>query len=375
MPRPPEIAVLISTFERPDHLRRALLSVAMQRGVDGRMELVVTDDGSQDETLDIVREFAQSVDFRVHLTTHPHDGFQLARCRNEGVRASTAPYLLFLDGDCVLPPDHIHLHLQRRKSGVTVAGDCCRLDEATSQRVDEASIRNGTFVAWAPRSERQRMARQHRKAWFYNLVRHRTKPKLIGNNIGIWRSDYEGVNGYDENFVGWGCEDDDLRLRLKRAGVRIESILNQTCTYHLWHPYVPSAPGEWRRGANVGYLRRPLRMTRCRRGLMELPPSDLRVRFVGRSSLPASVTNAVPAGLRPSLACDRAEVEILVLPGSGRFTGQADCNLLVVLEGSEVQPRAARAAHVIVSNHAIPGAEHQPRFSLEQFDQALRSVA
>ena len=39
------------------------------------------------------------------------------------------------------------------------------------------------------------------------------------------RADYERVNGYDENFVGWGCEDDDLRLRLRHAGVRIESIL------------------------------------------------------------------------------------------------------------------------------------------------------
>lgn len=374
MTRSPEIALLISTFERPAHLRRALLSVAMQREVSGLMEVVVTDDGSRDETAAIVHEFARSAEFPVRLTTHPHDGFQLARCRNEGVRASTAPYLLFLDGDCVLPPDHVRLHLQRRKPRVTMAGDCCRLDEATSQRVDEDSIRNGTFTAWAPRRERQRMARQHRKAWFYNLIRHRTKPKLIGNNIGIWRRDYELVNGYDEKFVGWGCEDDDLRLRLKRAGVRIESIMNQTYTYHLWHPYVPSAPGEWRRGPNVTYLCRPLRLTRCRRGLKVLDPSDLDLRVVGRT-LPALVTSAGQDRSAAGSPSARPEVEVLVLPGPGRFTGQADCNLLVVLDGADVPSPTARAAHLIVSDRTIPAAADRPRFPLEELEQALRSVA
>src|SRR3954471_7635786 len=95
----PEIALLMSTFERPRHLRLALESIARQSGVEGRMELVVTDDGSTDETPEIVRDFAASVNFPVEFTTHPHTTFQLARGRNEGVRASRAPYILFLDGD------------------------------------------------------------------------------------------------------------------------------------------------------------------------------------------------------------------------------------------------------------------------------------
>src|SRR5262245_8714249 len=107
MPAKPEIALLISSYQRPGHLRRALLSIALQKDFTSAMEVVVTDDGSTDETLDVVREFAQSVNFPVHFTTHPHAAFQLARCRNEGVAASTAPYVLFLDGDCILPPDHV----------------------------------------------------------------------------------------------------------------------------------------------------------------------------------------------------------------------------------------------------------------------------
>ena len=252
----PEIALLLSTYQRPDHLRRSLLSIALQADVAGRMELVVTDDGSTDDTARIVGEFRRSARFPVQFTTHTHEGFRLSRCRNEGVAASRAPYLLFLDGDCILPPDHVRVHLERRKAGYVMAGDCCRLDEEPSARVTDEVIGSGAFQHWGSPREERRLRKLDRNSRFYQAIRHPTKPKLIGNNVGIWRSDYERVNGYDENFLGWGCEDDDLRYRLRRAGVRIESILRWTRTYHLWHPNHATAPARWRDGMNVKYLLR-----------------------------------------------------------------------------------------------------------------------
>ena len=92
----PLIVVLVSSFQRPQHLARVLASIERQEEVeDDQLEVVVTDDGSIDSTKDVVERFASRVDFRVQFTTHPHQGYQLARCRNEGVAVSTAPYLLF----------------------------------------------------------------------------------------------------------------------------------------------------------------------------------------------------------------------------------------------------------------------------------------
>ena len=101
-----EIAVVISTFERPGHLERCLASLEGQRGVEGLFEVVVADDGSRDETLRLLAAASRRLSFPLTFTTHTHEGFRLARCRNEGVAASTAPYLLFTDGDCILPPNH-----------------------------------------------------------------------------------------------------------------------------------------------------------------------------------------------------------------------------------------------------------------------------
>ena len=87
------------------------------------------------------------------MTTHPHDGFQLARCRNEGVAASVAEKILFLDGDCLIPPDHLAQFARRLKPGLVLAGFCVWLDKATSERVTIDAVRRGDYLNWAPASE------------------------------------------------------------------------------------------------------------------------------------------------------------------------------------------------------------------------------
>jgi glycosyltransferase involved in cell wall biosynthesis len=369
----PEIALLLSTFERPVHLRRALESIALQSDVAGRFELIVTDDGSTDDTPQIVADFARSVSFRVGYTTHPHTRFRLSRCRNEGVQASRAPYLLFLDGDCILPRDHVRIHLERRKPGTVMAGDCCRLDRETSARVGAEVIRSGEFQSWRPRGEIRRLRKLDRSARFYGLIGHPTKPRLIGNNVGIWRSDYERVNGYDENFQGWGCEDDDLRIRLRRAGVRIESIVRWTHTYHLWHPTDATQPADWRQGANVQYLLRTGRLTRCRNGLHKRELDEISIHVVGEPANPHLAEQLIQGRFK-STAATRPEVEILFLPGRGRFSGQADCNVLVALEGDAARSHRARRAHLTIGAGEPPDPDRR-RFPLEQFDLALGNVA
>ena len=54
-------------------------------------------------------------------------------------------------------------------------------------------------------------------------------------NFGLWRRDYEAVDGFDETFVGWGHEDADLVLRLHNSGVVRKNGFLATEVYHLWH--------------------------------------------------------------------------------------------------------------------------------------------
>ena len=265
-----ELAVIVSTFERPGHLNRCLASLEAQRGVDGLFEVVVTDDGSRDTTLRLIADTARRVSFPLTFTTHQHDGFRLARCRNEGVAASTAPYLVFTDGDCILPPDHLRIHLAVRRPGRIVAGDCLRLDEAASARIDAAALRAGQFPDPLPAGERLRLGLKGLRAKLYEAARTPLRPRLSGNNIGVWRSDYEQINGFDEQFVGWGLEDRDLQVRLERLGLRAWSILLRTAPVHLWHPAAPSFARNNEGTANLAYFQSLAdRPTFCDDGLLK----------------------------------------------------------------------------------------------------------
>lgn len=271
MPSSLELAVILTTYERPEHLERSLASLALQQSVAGKFEVVVADDGSRDRSHSVVHKFSRTAEFPLKWITHAHDGFRVSLCRNDGVRASSAPYLLFTDSDCIFPVDHLQKHLLARKSKVIRAGDSFRLDQEATDRLDAKALASGAYRTWVSREERQRLFKKKIKEQYYQFVRHAAKPKLTGCNIGISREDLEAVNGFDESFVGWGCEDDDLAFRLRRAGRRVASALRYTHAYHMWHPTEPSRPAKWNDGPNVGrlqYLDRPIK---CAAGLI---PTD-----------------------------------------------------------------------------------------------------
>jgi GT2 family glycosyltransferase len=276
MPTNLELSVVLTTYQRPEHLERSLASLAHQQSMKGRFEVIVADDGSADRTHSIVREFSRSASFPVKLATHPHGGFRVALCRNDGVRASTAPYLLFSDSDCIFPADHLHQHLRARKPGIVRSGDCFRLDQEATDRLDLAAISSGEYSHWISAEERQRIRRRRIKDQCYGFMGHPAKPKLTGCNIAISRVDLEAVNGFDENFVGWGCEDDDLAFRLRKAGMRIGSVLGYTCAYHMWHATDPSRPTNWIDGPNVRRLRHTDRPIRCSAGLVQFIDNEVR---------------------------------------------------------------------------------------------------
>jgi glycosyltransferase involved in cell wall biosynthesis len=264
-----ELSVILTTYERPSHLERSLASLALQRNMAGRFEVVVVDDGSKDRTPEVVDRFSRSVDFPVKLTTHEHQGFRVSLCRNDGIRASVGSYVLISDSDCLFPPNHLEQHLRAQKPGVVRAGNCYRLDRAATERLRVTDVIAGTYCSQISYAERWRVWRGWIGDVRYQLRRHPLKPKLMGFNIAISRSDLEAVNGFDEQYVGWGCEDDDFAARLRMAGKRVRTVVGYTQAYHMWHPVDPSYPAVWSQGANVERLLHGKRDVKCRKGLID----------------------------------------------------------------------------------------------------------
>ena len=53
--------------------------------------------------------------------------------------------------------------------------------------------------------------------------------------MSYWRDDFIAVNGYNEEFVGWGREDSDLVFRFDRYGLKRRYFKFQGIVYHLYH--------------------------------------------------------------------------------------------------------------------------------------------
>jgi len=343
----PDLSLIVNTFQKPRHLALVLESIALQEGIrPGCFEVVVTDDGSTDDTPTITEAFAAIAAFPVRFVSQPHDGFRAAAVRNRGARSAAGDYLLFLDGDCILPRDHVAAYLERRRPGVAHLGYCARLPQHLSAALVPGGLAAADLGAIVPLEERRRLARRHSKAWWHTLLGHPSKPRLASGNFGVWRRDFERVNGFDERFVGWGQEDDDLGLRLRAAGVKLESIVGRTFSVHVWHPTEGSATTRWRDGANVRYFLRRGRLTVCRQGLVMRParairwglPDDLSATTLGRT-IDRLLHDAPKAG--PGEAC---EIDLVIRPGRSRFTRPAECRLLMVDGAAEAAGDARRKA-------------------------------
>ena len=104
----PVVSVIIPTFNRGKMIRQAIDSV-LEQDFEG-FELIVVDDGSTDETREILNRYGTRI--RVH--SQPNRGVSSAR--NAGIRISRGAYLAFLDSDDLWLPRKLSVQMGFFKS-------------------------------------------------------------------------------------------------------------------------------------------------------------------------------------------------------------------------------------------------------------------
>ena len=243
MPTKDLISVVITTYNRSDALAAVLRGLALQD--DRGFEVVIADDGSRPEHVQAIHDAALDAASRSGLAMahmwHPDVGFTASQVRNRGVSVARGDYIVLMDGDCVPEVDFIRRHRQLQEPHCFVNGSRVmlspRLTEAVVQGRTAICGRNALF--WLTQRLRGDAGKLTGLLRLPDIGWRRHKPfvwrGIRSCNFGVWRTDYEAVNGFDESFTGWGHEDADFVLRLHHAGLVRKNGFCATEVFHLWH--------------------------------------------------------------------------------------------------------------------------------------------
>ncbi|MCF6268096.1 MAG: glycosyltransferase [Melioribacteraceae bacterium] len=229
-------SLIITVFNRSHLIRKALLSLQNQSVKPD--ELILSDDGSTEDIVAAISDIVQSFDFPVKFVQQENKGFRLAKCRNNGVRNSNGNLLIFLDQDLIHTKNVIDTFIKSYKKSIFISGVPIWLSKEKSALITDDKIINNNFLELISDSERRYIDKHYRKNKFYyymhklNLV---NKPPLRGGCCAIDKEDFVAINGYDEKYIGWGSEDDDMGHRLYSFGRAGVNPFRKEYTLHLYH--------------------------------------------------------------------------------------------------------------------------------------------
>lgn len=99
-----EVSIIVPVYNTDAFLRRCLDSIVNQTFDD--IEIVVVNDGSTDNSAEIIAEYAAR-DSRIKVITQDNQG--LGAARNAGIRAASGTYLTCIDSDDVAKPQMVEL--------------------------------------------------------------------------------------------------------------------------------------------------------------------------------------------------------------------------------------------------------------------------
>lgn len=224
-------ALLISTYNWPEALELVLKSALVQSVFP--TEIIIADDGSNDATKSVIKQFQQKTSIPIYHVWQEDLGFRKSKILNKALAHTSAEYIIQVDGDCIMHKKFVEDHLKAAQKGVYLYGSRVNIlpnsvvDIFAKKQIDfnffSREIKNKTRSLHIPFLSK-----------FYKIHDGISK-KFRGCNVSYWRDDFIAVNGYNEDFEGWGREDSDLVIRMGNRGVKAKRIRYAGIVFHIHH--------------------------------------------------------------------------------------------------------------------------------------------
>lgn len=198
---PPEISIVIPTYNRLGRLRRVLTALGRQTLSCTDFEVIVVSDGSTDGTDD----FLESAQFPFCLRFSSQTNAGPAVARNRGVSMARGNLLVFIDDDVVAHPDLVQQHRKAHEGGTD------RL-VVVGPMLTPPDHRQSPFVRW----EQAMLCKQYEA--MNRGVYQATHRQFYTGNASVSREFFLSVGGFDERYRR--AEDVELAHRMHRNGAQ-----------------------------------------------------------------------------------------------------------------------------------------------------------
>lgn len=209
-----KFSFVIPTFNSKAMLKYSLEALNNQIGYSSSdYEVIVVDDGSVDDTWDYIKGTNRNYELQyIYLNREPCSS--RARARNFGWKSAQGEIIVFVDADIIVKPTHLS-ELDRfytYQKDIVVLGTRLMLPKGAV--IDF----NNLFEIYD--FNRKKLTLIDITYFVYNLLSYnisivRTPGILFSTcNSAVPRECLEAINGFDENYIGWGIEDIDIGCRL-----------------------------------------------------------------------------------------------------------------------------------------------------------------
>ena len=234
-------SLIIAVYKNIPFLKAILDSLRFQTEKD--FEIIIAEDGENESVKLFIEQYSFEQTYQ-HLT-QKDEGWRKNKAMNMAITAAKADWLIFIDGDCVLHPRFIEMHLRYSDEKSVLVGKRVKLDEKNSTKLlnnkgnteflqkqlliklifgkgDIKFIEEGIFIS--------------PDGLLGFIPKIRKGKRLTGSNMSFSKKAIITINGFDEDYVLPAVgEDLDLNWRFAAAGFFHKSVRNLAVQYHLSH--------------------------------------------------------------------------------------------------------------------------------------------
>ncbi len=225
MESPPSIAIVIPAKNEAQYLERCLQSLRKLDYPKDRLEIIVVDNFSDDETVEIAEGFSE-------VRTFTHAG-NIGALRNFGAQQSNSELIAFIDADCLAPPNWLEVALEYIRGGSDVVSAHITIEDEGCPWIEKCWI-------------------EYQNAKYGTEVTQVTT--IAAFCFVVKRSTMAKVGWFNESLRT--CEDSDLGYRISQQQGRLV-VVNRIATVHLRNAKNISEffrRQVWQGGSNVANL-------------------------------------------------------------------------------------------------------------------------